>query len=199
MSLLFKKHDFVLLLQLHLHLNQQKNDMSSSTIHSEKDRTALFNAFVLRHKTMIWHICSDYGLGKAWNVEDCIQEVMANLWRRLPTLDSGSAPRQVNRWLQRVMHTTFLDYLRRHPLRPRTVPLDAADGLADGKDYDDELLDALLAHLDDGERETISCYLAGYRAAEIAERHGLSAAAVRQRIHRIILKMKTIYREYYEQ
>lgn len=134
-----------------------------------------------------------------FEAQELAQEVMANLWRRLPTLDSGSAPRQVNRWLQRVMHTTFLDYLRRHPLRPRTVPLDAADGLADGKDYDDELLDALLAHLDDGERETISCYLAGYRAAEIAERHGLSAAAVRQRIHRIILKMKTIYREYYEQ
>ena len=48
-----------------MHLTQQMNDiMSSSASHTEKERTALFNALVLRHKAMIWHICSDYNLGK---------------------------------------------------------------------------------------------------------------------------------------
>ena len=45
---------------------------------SEKSQ-AEFNALVLRHKAMIWHICSDYSLGRAWNIEDCIQEVMVSL------------------------------------------------------------------------------------------------------------------------
>lgn len=35
-----------------------------------------FNALVLRHKAMLWHICSDYNIGKAWKTEDCMQEVL---------------------------------------------------------------------------------------------------------------------------
>ena len=56
--------------------------MESSEPHgTNKSRTENFNALVLRHKAMIWHICSDYSLGRAWNTEDCMQEVMVNLWR----------------------------------------------------------------------------------------------------------------------
>lgn len=133
-----------------------------------------------------------------YEAQELAQEVMANLWRRMGTLATGSTPRQVNRWLQRVMHTTFLDHLRRHLLWPPTVPLDAARNVDDGQDYDAELLDALLQHLDADEKKLMEQYLAGYKADEIAPGLHLSAAGVRQRIHRIILKMKTIYKQHYE-
>lgn len=42
---------------------------------------AEFKALILRHNAMIWHICSDYRLGSAWNTEDCVQEVITNLWQ----------------------------------------------------------------------------------------------------------------------
>lgn len=141
--------------------------------------------------------CISHG-DTAYEAQELMQEVMTNLWRRLPSVDADSSPRQLNRWLQRVMHTTFLDYLRRHLLRPRTVPLNDADGLGLGQDYDAELLDALLQHLDDEERCMMERYLAGYNATEISAEHHRSPDAVRQRIHRIILKLRTIYRQYYE-
>ena len=133
-----------------------------------------------------------------YDAQELAQEVMANLWRRLPTVDADASPRQLNRWLQRVMHTTFLDHLRHHLLRPRTVPLAEANGLDDSKDYDAELLNALLQHLDNEERDLMDRYLAGYNATEIAADHHLSPATVRQRIHRIVLKLRTIYKQYYE-
>lgn len=132
-----------------------------------------------------------------YEAQELAQEVMATLWRRMGTLADDSTPRQVNRWLHRVMRSTFLDHLRRHP-RPRTVPLAAAEGYDDGQDYDAELLDALLQHLDADEHRLMDQYLAGYKAAEIAREHKISADAVRQRVHRIILKLRTIYKKNYE-
>ena len=51
---------------------------SSESQEAEKSRIetshAEFNALILRHKAMIWHICSDYRLGSAWNTEDSYGE-----------------------------------------------------------------------------------------------------------------------------
>ena len=47
----------------------------------KSDKEQAFNAMLLRNKALIWHICSDYNLGKVWNVEDCMQEVIVSLWR----------------------------------------------------------------------------------------------------------------------
>ena len=96
--------------------------MSSSAIHSEKDRIALFNALVLRHKTMIWHICSDYGLGKAWNIEDCIQEVMVNLWRDFDKFEGRSSEKT---WVWRVATNTMLMLKRKDVRSPQTDSIDA--------------------------------------------------------------------------
>ena len=57
-------------------------------INSDIETTqAEFKALVLRHKAMIWHVCSNYSIGSAWNIEDCIQEVMINLWRSFGTFE----------------------------------------------------------------------------------------------------------------
>lgn len=132
-----------------------------------------------------------------YEAQELAQEVMTNLWRRLPSVDANSSPRQLNHWLQHVMHSTFIDHLRHHLLRPRTVPFAEADGLDDSKDYDAELLNALLQHLDNEERNLMNRYLAGYNATEIAAEHRLTASAVRQRIHRIVMKLRAIYKQYY--
>ncbi len=68
---------------------------SSESQEAEKSRIetshAEFNALILRHKAMIWHICSDYRLGSAWNTEDCVQEVIMNLWRSFKSFEGRSS------------------------------------------------------------------------------------------------------------
>ena len=70
--------------------------MASSESHgADKSNTnishAEFNALILRHKAMIWHICSDYRLGSVWNTEDCVQEVIVNLWRSFKSFEGRSS------------------------------------------------------------------------------------------------------------
>lgn len=42
----------------------------------EIDREKAFEELVLRHRDMIWHICTDYSLSAAWEVQDAVQEVL---------------------------------------------------------------------------------------------------------------------------
>ena len=190
MSLLFKKHDFVLLLQLHLHLNQQKNDMSSSAIHSEKDRIALFNALVLRHKAMIWHICSDYGLGRVWNVEDRIQEVMANLWRDFDKFEGRSSEKT---WVWRVATNTMLMLKRKEVRSPQTDSIDTEgvekkDNEPSNENY--QQLQQLIETLPEDSGTVIRAFLDGFSYKEIADMTGSSVGAVAMRIARTKRKLK---------
>ncbi|MBQ6084373.1 MAG: sigma-70 family RNA polymerase sigma factor [Bacteroidales bacterium] len=52
---------------------------------TRKETESAFNAMLLRNKALIWHVCSDYSLGRAWKAEDCMQEVIYNLWRYFDT------------------------------------------------------------------------------------------------------------------
>lgn len=149
------------------------------------------------HGSQIRRYCIDHS-DSLYEAQELTQKVMANIWQRLPSVAPSSTPRQLNRWLQRLMFTTFIDHLRHNLLRPRTVPLSEADSIAEGHDNAAELLNAMLSHLDEEEREIVNRYLAGYRLAEMAERQDLSADAMRQHFHRIVLKLRTIYKQYYE-
>ena len=88
--------------------------MESSKSHGNIEN---FNALVLRHKAMIWHICSDYNLGKAWKTEDCIQEVLISLWRSYGSFEERSSEKT---WVWRVATNTMLMLKRKEDRSPQT-------------------------------------------------------------------------------
>lgn len=149
------------------------------------------------HEKQIQNYCVSHSDSR---FEACtlMQEVLENVWHGFDTLDADSTARQVNRWLQRVMYTTFVSHLRHWHRSEVMVPLEEAESLAAGDDDNVELIQALLMHLSPDERQIVEQHLQGYTHAEIAERNQLTRMAVAQRIHRIIQKLKKLYQKYYE-
>ncbi|MBP5572946.1 MAG: RNA polymerase sigma factor [Bacteroidales bacterium] len=80
-----------------------------------------FNALVLRHKAMLWHICSDYNIGKAWKTEDCLQEVLISLWRSYGSFEKRSSEKT---WVWRVATNTMLMLRRKDVRSPQTDSID---------------------------------------------------------------------------
>ncbi len=177
-----------------MHLNQQINDnMPSSATHSEKDRTALFNALVLRHKAMIWHICSDYNLGKAWNTEDCIQEVMTNIWRDFDKFEGRSSEKT---WVWRVATNTMLMLKRKDVRSPQTESIEMiGEGVKSDEPSNESLqqLQQLINALPEKEGTVIRAFLDGFSYKEIADMTDSSVGAVAMRIARTKLRLKQMY------
>ena len=167
--------------------------MSSSASHTEKERTALFNALVLRHKAMIWHICSDYNLGKAWNTEDCIQEVMANIWRDFDKFEGRSSEKT---WVWRVATNTMLMLRRKDVRSPQTESIETASVGEKGDEPSDESyqqLQQLIDTLPEESGTVIRAFLDGFSYKEIADMTGSSVGAVAMRIARTKRKLKQMY------
>lgn len=169
--------------------------MSSSAIHSEKDRIALFNALVLRHKAMIWHICSDYSLGRAWNVEDCIQEVILYLWRDFDKFEGRSSEKT---WVWRVATNTMLMLKRKEVRSPQTDSIDTEgvekkDNEPSNENY--QQLQQLIETLPEESGTVIRAFLDGFSYKEIADMTGSTVGAVAMRIARTKRKLKRMYEE----
>ena len=96
---------------------------------------AEFNALVLRHKTMLWHICSDYSLGRAWNIEDCMQEVLISLWRSFGAFEGRSSEKT---WVWRVATNTMLMLRRKDVRSPQTESIETASVGEKGDEPSDE-------------------------------------------------------------
>lgn len=139
--------------------------------------------------------CSRHAVGRG-ETRELVQDVMVTLWQKLDNLDPASTPRQVNRWLHKLMRQVVFDrYFRRR--QPTTVPLDEVAGMSESEDYDRELLDDLVAHLDPDEQQLIAERFEGYTPAEMAERHHTTVNTMNQRLSRITKKLKTIYEQQY--
>ena len=110
---------------------------------------------------------------------DLVQAVLDKVWSSIPTLRPDSTPRQVNRWLKKVMQSVAGSWFRRRRLP--TVPLEEAAQIPDRPPYDAELLDDLLSHLSDEERALLQERFDGYSSKEIGQKFGISANAVDQR------------------
>lgn len=168
------------------------NDNRSSETHDGKDRIALFKALVLRHKAMIWHVCSDYNLGKVWKTEDCMQEVMTNLWRFLDQFEGRSSEKT---WVWRVATNTMLMLYRKHVRSPQTDSIETTivDNNGDESDYDNrQQLQQFIDALPEENSIVIRAHLDGFSYKEIAEMTGSSVGSVAMRIARIKRKLKQI-------
>jgi RNA polymerase sigma-70 factor (ECF subfamily) len=154
---------------------------------------AEFNALILRHKAMIWHICSDYRLGSAWNTEDCVQEVIVNLWRSFKSFEGRSSEKT---WVWRVATNTMLMLQRKDIRSPQTESIETNN--VDEKDEepgDDnyQQLQQLIEALPEESGVIIRAFLDGFSYKEIAEMTNSSVGAVAMRIARLKRKLRIMY------
>ena len=162
-----------------------KNDIGTSQ--------ADFKALVLRHKAMIWHICSNYSIGSAWNIEDCMQEVMINLWRSFGTFEKRSSEKT---WVWRIATNTMLMLRRKDVRSPQTESIETVDVEDKADRSGDERyqqLQQLINTLPEESSIIIRAFLDGFSYKEIAEMTDSTVGAVSMRIARTKLKLKTLY------
>ena len=172
--------------------------MASSESHGIDNSTtgishAEFNALILRHKAMIWHICSDYRLGSAWNTEDCVQEVIINLWRSYKSFEGRSTEKT---WVWRVATNTMLMLQRKDVRSPQTESIDAEsvekkDDSLDNDSY--QQLQQLIEALPEESGVIIRAFLDGFSYKEIAEMTGSSVGSVAMRIARTKRRLRIMY------
>jgi RNA polymerase sigma-70 factor (ECF subfamily) len=158
-----------------------------------KTLQADFNALVLRHKAMLWHICSDYSLGRAWNVEDCMQEVMMSLWRDFGKFEGRSSEKT---WVWRVATNTMLMLRRKDVRSPQMESIEAVSVGEKGDEPSDESyqqLQQLIGTLPEESGTVIRAFLDGFSYKEIADMTGSSVGAVAMRIARTKRKLKQMY------
>lgn len=154
---------------------------------------AYFKELVLRHKAMIWHICSDYNVGSTWTIEDRFQEVLISLWRSFETFEGRSSEKT---WVWRVATNTMLMLKRKDIRSPQTEPIET-EGV--GKKHNEsnndnyQQLQQLIETLPDDSGIVIRAFLDGFSYKEIAEMTGSSVGAVAMRIARTKRRLKTMY------
>jgi RNA polymerase sigma-70 factor (ECF subfamily) len=172
--------------------------MESSELHGANKNNietyqAEFNALILRHKAMIWHICSDYNLGKVWKTEDCVQEVLVSLWRSFGAFEGRSSEKT---WVWRVATNTMLMLRRKDVRSPQTesietVSVDDKDNEPSNESY--QQLQQLIDALPEENGTIIRAFLDGFSYKEIADMTGSSVGAVAMRIARTKQKLKQMY------
>ncbi len=153
---------------------------------------AEFNALILRHKAMIWHICSEYRLGNVWSTEDCVQEVIANLWRSMKSFEGRSSEKT---WVWRVATNTMLMLQRKAVRSPQTesIELESVDKKDESVNDSQQQLKQLIDALPENSGIVIRAFLDGFSYKEIAQMTGASVGAVAMRIARLKRKLKLMY------
>ena len=172
--------------------------MESSELHGANKNNietfqAEFNALIIRHKAMIWHICSDYNLGKAWKTEDCVQEVLVSLWRSFGAFEGRCSEKT---WVWRVATNTMLMLRRKDVRSPQTesietVGVDDKDDTPSNESY--QQMQQLIDALPEESGTIIRAFLDGFSYKEIADMTGSSVGAVAMRIARTKQRLKQMY------
>ena len=167
--------------------SQGANRSNIETTHAE------FNTLILRHKAMIWHICSDYRLGNAWNTEDCVQEVIINLWRSFNSFEGRSSEKT---WVWRVATNIMLMLQRKDVRSPQTESIETDN--VDKKDEESgndsyQQLQQLIEALPEESSVIIRAFLDGFSYKEIAEMTNSSVGAIAMRIARLKRKLRIMY------
>lgn len=171
----------------------QSSDPYGPSPKSGKTSESDFNAMLLRNKAMLWHVCSDYNIGMAWNTEDCMQEVIISLWNAYGTFEGRSSEKT---WVYRVATNTMLMLRRKMDRSPQTTSIDLDtndDRTVEMDDEDYQQLLQLIDALPEKDGIAIRAFLDGFSYKEVAEMTGSSVGAVAMRIARTKRKLKQMY------
>ena len=158
-----------------------------------ESRESAFNAMLLRHKTMLWHVCSDYSLDRVWKTEDCMQEVICILWRDYHQFEGRSSEKT---WVYRVATNTMLMLRHKDSRSLVTEPLDPQEKYSIATEPADEnytQLLQLIAALPEKETFIIRSHLDGFSYEEIASMTHSTVGAVAMRLSRIKKRLKKMY------
>ena len=170
-----------------------KQDTYSTTLLHREEAEKDFDAMLLRNKAMLWHVCSDYSLGREWSMEDRMQEVMASLWRSFDQFEGRSSEKT---WVWRVATNTMLQ-LRRKADRTIVTETLENDMEADTEPADENLrqLNQLIDILPEKDATAIRAFLDGFSYKEIADMTNSTIGAVAMRIARTKRRLKQMYDE----
>jgi RNA polymerase sigma factor (sigma-70 family) len=124
--------------------------------------------------------------------EDAVQAAWSIAWQKLGSLKE---PERLRPWLVSVAVNQANDLLRKHQRRSRTELATDTSRLSGGVDPATgiDLLDAIeaMSHLEPGDRALIAMrYVLGFDATEIATALGLNPPAVRQRLKRLLDRLR---------
>ncbi len=137
-------------------------------------------------------LCQLYTCGNPDDFQDLFQDILIALWEQWPSFQGKSS---VNTWVYSIARNTAVEYLRHRKKNIQFLVLDQDlyHEIADDNNDLYQLLYELIERLDnDTDREILYLYLDKKTAREIASAIGTTENAIRQRIHRIIEKLKTL-------
>lgn len=165
-------------------------------IETERHRTETYLTLLRTFRRQIENYCVSHSNCRE-DAEDMMQEVFITVWENIGHIRSDSSPKQVNRWLQKVMRTVFVRSIRRKHIDDNS-PLSSAIGIVVDDHADRQLLDELMAHLPPDDRQLMQQRLDGYSNNEIAQHLGIPTSTLNKRMSRTLTKMKEIYNQLYE-
>ena len=155
---------------------------------SPQTKEQAFEALMLRHKALIWHLCSDFRMDSVYTVEDKMQEVVCSLWQYFDTFEGRSSERT---WVYRVSVSTLLMLARKR--RIETAPIDevATDSLADEVEHDAyQHLRQCIELLPETDRVVLRAHLDGFSYVEIGKITHLTVPAVAMRLTKAKHKLR---------
>lgn len=141
------------------------------------------------YRDLIWHVCKDYSLNAAWEVEDAFQEVLCVLWRDLDSFKGWSSTKT---WVYRVATNTMLMIKRKHSNKPTdALVIDKEEAAPDMENF--HLLMQLIDNLGEKDSQIVHAHLDGFKYDEIADMTGMTPASVAMRISRAKKKLREQY------
>ena len=155
---------------------------------SDTSRYADFDALMARHRELIRRLCWWHADGDVERTADLMQEVLMHLWHARHTLRPGSTAGEERQWV-RVRCRSVFEHLRRRP-RVETVPLEAAQQVAEEARGPAELIDHLADGLSATEHRVLELVLDGYTDGEIAAILAIGSAEARRLHAGMIEKMR---------
>ena len=156
-----------------------------------------FSNLLERHNQTINCICIRYCGGDAFYFDELRQECAMAIWTEFSRYGCNRlrSSRAEATWIQQISYHAVVNYQRKpyHPKNQSSCDTDSLVHLPDSQSSDNwNLLDDLTAQLNNRERILLDHYLLGDSYATIAHSEGITEANARQRMSRLIKKLKML-------
>lgn len=160
------------------------------------DKGAFLN-IISENQGIIHKVCGVY-CDTSEDREDLFQEIIAQLWRSLPTFRHES---KVSTWMYRVSLNTAITHFKKNKRRPDRDGIEHSNLQIEVHEYTHEnedrikLLHQAISKLTGIEKSIVLLYLEDKKYEEIAEIVGITQNYVRVKMNRVKLKLKKLMGE----
>ena len=163
-----------------------------------RQRVNSYLALLGRHQGILLWLCLRYARFRKYLALDYMQDVNERIWRTFDELRADASAGEERSWVAFQAHSVLSNHLRRR--RPPLVPLDALGDLADDslqRQEEVELIDELLSHLPDDDRQLLLDYSYGIPTEKMASDRGIRPEALRQRLTAARRRFRAVYDKLY--